>query len=89
MLEFLRSTTAQAVIWVTVLIVLCMVAVYVVKWFRNRHDSGQPRPSEWLTGFREMSEQGGLTPEEFRQIKSVLGTKLQHDLDSKDTEGDG
>ena len=89
MLEFLRSTPAQAVIWVTVLIVLCMVAVYVVKWFRNRHDSGQPRPSEWLTGFREMSEQGGLTPDEFRQIKSVLGTKLQHDLDSKDTEGDG
>jgi len=89
MLEFLRSTTAQAVIWVTVLIVLCMVAVYVVKWFRNRHDSGQPRHSEWLTGFREMSEHGGLTPEEFRQIKSVLGKKLQHDLDSKDTEGDG
>ena len=89
MQEFLRSTPAQAVIWVTVLIVLCMVAVYVVKWFRNRHDSGQPRPSEWLTGFREMSEQGGLTPDEFRQIKSVLGTKLQHDLDSKDTEGDG
>jgi hypothetical protein len=36
-----------------------------------------------------MSEQGGITPQEFRQIKAVLGTKLQHDLDSKDTEGDG
>ena len=89
MLEFLRSTPAQAVIWVTVLILVCMVSVYVVKWFRNRTDSGEPPPSEWLTGFREMSEHGGITPQEFRQIKAVLGTKLQHDLDSKDTEGDG
>ena len=88
MLEFLRSTPAQAVIWVTVLIVLCMIAVYVVKWFRNRDDRGPPQPSEWLTGFREMSEHGGITPEEFRQIKSVLGTKLQRDVGSKDTEGD-
>jgi len=89
MLEFLRSTPAQAVVWVTVLIVLCVVAVYVVKWFRSRNDGGQPPPGEWLTEFREMSEQGGITPEEFRQIKSVLGTKLQHDLGSKDTEDDG
>ncbi|NLF72116.1 MAG: hypothetical protein GX575_24045 [Candidatus Anammoximicrobium sp.] len=89
MCEFLRSTPAQAVIWGTTLIVLCIVGVYVVRRFRERDDGGQPMPSEWLTGFREISERGEITPQEFRQIKTVLGTKLQHDLDSEDTEGDG
>jgi len=89
MLEFLRTTPAQAVIWVTVLIVLCMVGFYIVKWFRNRNDKDKPSASELLTDFREMSEEGGLTPEEFRQVKAVLGTKLQHQMESKDAEGDG
>lgn len=92
MLEFLRSTPAQAVIWVTVLIVLCVVGVYIVKWVRSRGESGEPQASEWLTGFREMSEHGEITPQEFRQIKAVLGTKLGKKLqrkgESKDTEGD-
>ena len=92
MLEFLRSTPAQAVIWVTVLIALCAVGVYIIRWIRNREDNSQPRASEWLTGFREMSEHGEITPQEFRQIKAVLGTKLgtklQRKGESKDTEGD-
>jgi uncharacterized membrane protein len=76
------------VIWVTVLIVLCVVGVYLIKLVRNRGDSGDPPASEWLTGFREMSEHGEITPHEFRQIKAVLGTKLHHKGESKDTEGD-
>ena len=88
MLEFLRSTPAQAVIWVSVLIVLCTVAIYLVKWVRNRDDSDEPPTSELLTGFREMSEQGEITPQEFRQIRAILGTKLQPKRESKDTEGD-
>lgn len=93
MLEFLRSTPAQAIIWVTVLIVLCTVAAYVVKRFRNRADSDDASASELLTGFRDMSEHGGITPEEFRQIKAVLRAELQRKLEAKveseDTEGDG
>lgn len=88
MLEFLRSTPAQAVIWVTVLIVLCAVGVYFVQWIRNRDDSDESPTSGLLTDFREMSEHGEITPQEFRQIKAVLGTKLQPKGESKDTEGD-
>jgi uncharacterized membrane protein len=89
MLEFLRSTPAQGTIWVTVLIAICVAGVYVVKRFRERADSGEPTASDLLTEFREMREGGEITPQEFRQIKSVLGTKLQQSLGSKDTEGDG
>ena len=89
MLDFLRSTPAQATIWGTVLIVLCLVGVFVVKRFRDRADSDGPSPSDLLSEFRELREDGDITPQEFRQIKAVLGTKLQQSLGSKDTEGDG
>lgn len=89
MLDFLRSTPAQATIWGTVLIVLCLAAVFVVKRFRDRVDSDRPSPSDMLSEFRELQEDGDLTPEEYRQIKAVLGTKLRQSLGSKDAEGDG
>ena len=89
MQDFLRSTPAQATIWGTVLIVLCLVGVFVVKRFRDRADRGGPSPSDLLSEFRELREDGDITPQEYRQIKAVLGTKLQQSLGSKDAEGDG
>jgi len=88
MLEFLRSTTAQAVIWGTSLILLCMIGVYVVKWFREGADSNEPSASDLLSEFRQMREGGEITTEEFRHIKGVLGTKLQQNLGAKNAEGD-
>lgn len=89
MLEFFRSTTAQAVIWGTVLILLCIIGVYVVQWFRQRGDGGEPSPSDLLSEFRQMREGGELSPDEFRNIKGVLGNKLQRSLGAKNAEGDG
>ena len=54
MLEFLHSTTAQAIIWGTALILLCVISVYVVQWFRQRDEGGETSPSELLSEFREM-----------------------------------
>jgi uncharacterized membrane protein len=88
MLEFLRSTTAQAVIWGTSLILLCMIGAYVVKWFREAGDRGEASASDLLSEFRQMREGGEITTEEFRHIKGVLGTKLQQSLRAKDAEGD-
>jgi hypothetical protein len=89
MLEFLHSTTAQAVIWGTTLILLCIISVYVVQWFRQRDEGRETSPSELLSEFREMREGGELSPEEFQQIKSLLGHKLQQNLGAKNAEGDG
>jgi hypothetical protein len=41
-----------------------------------------------LTGFRDLHDQGRLSPAEFRRIKSVLGEKLQDELSSEDAEGE-
>jgi hypothetical protein len=88
MLDFLRSTPAQATIWGTVLIMLCLIGVYVVKRFRDRGDSAGPSPSDLLSEFRQMREGGEITTEEFRHIKGVLGTRLQQNLGAKNAEGD-
>jgi uncharacterized membrane protein len=89
MREFLSSTPAQAVIWVTVLVILCVVGYYVVQ--RVRRGSEQPTPTshELLTGFRQMHQGGTLSPSEFRQIRSVLGSKVQQETGSDDTEETG
>lgn len=77
MLEFLRSTTAQAVLWAAALIVVSALGVYLVRRFREHGDTAAPSASELLSDFRRMREGGSLTNEEFRQIKGALGPKLQ------------
>jgi hypothetical protein len=87
--EFLRSTSAQAVIWIAILLVLCAIGAYVVIFFRNRGRSSQSSASELLTSFRQLHNKGGISRTEFREIKSVLGTKIQDELDSSDAEREG
>ena len=87
MWEFLRTTPAQAVIWVTVLLLLAAVGIYVVHLFRG--DTAEPKISanEMLTDFRQLHDGGELSATEFRKIKSVLGDKLQDELDDVDQAG--
>ena len=89
MAEFLRSTPAQAVIWVTALAAISVVGVYLVLWFRDRGRQDKSSSSDLLTDFRELHDRGGLSPAEFKKIKSVLGEKLQDELGSKDAENAG
>jgi hypothetical protein len=87
--EFLQSTPAQAVIWVAVLLTIGCVGLYIIKWIRQWGDAeSETSPNELLTRFRGMQDEGDISQSEFKQIKSVLGEKLQHELDSNDAEGD-
>jgi hypothetical protein len=42
-----------------------------------------------LSDFRHLHDQGDLSQAEFQRIKSLLGEKLQNDLESKDAENTG
>ena len=88
MREFLSSTTAQAVIWGSVLLILLIAGAYVVKFFRDRDAKSQGSVSEMLSGFRELQEKGDLSQAEFRHIKSLLGPRLQAETRSKDADQD-
>jgi hypothetical protein len=89
MMEFLRSTSAQAVLWTTVLVIFAAVGVYVALWVRDRQHRENSSPSELLSDFRQLHDQGDLSQAEFQRIKSLLGEKLQNDLESKDAENTG
>ena len=79
MVEFLRTSQAQAVIWVAVAVILSVVAWYIVARFRDRAE-GEDTTSQHLTKFREMERQGVLSDDEFRTIKTALGRKLQDEI---------
>ena len=88
MREFLTTTTAQAVIWVSVLLILAVCGAYIVRFFRDRSTRAQESASEMLSRFRQLHESGELSQVEFRHIKSVLGPRLQAETRSKDAEQD-
>jgi uncharacterized membrane protein len=79
MASLLRSTEAQAVILLAVLLVLSVVAWYVVARFRDRN-SQDTTASDLLTKFREMHQRGDLNQAEYRTIKGVLAEKIGDEL---------
>jgi len=87
MKDFLLSPLPQVVIWMAVLSVIVIMAVYVVGRFRDRTDDNRHTADELLTNFRELHHQGDIDDAEFRTIKTVLGAKLQEELRDKDHEG--
>ena len=66
------------------------VALYLIKRVREGDESDDELSSnEMLTRFRGLHDQGEITPTEYKRIKSLLGERLQRELDSEDAEGDG
>ncbi len=86
MQEFLTTPVAKALLWVTILLVMLAVSYYLVRRFRDRTDDGGQTASDLLTNFREMRQEGDISETEFRTIKTVLGRKLQQELERADEE---
>ena len=84
LMDFLRTSPAQAVIWVSSAVILSFIGWYVVSKFRDRSGRGDTT-SDHLTKFREMKRRGVLSDDEFRTIKTALGHKL-HDEITRDEE---
>lgn len=85
--EFLFTTPAQIVIWLTVLAVLIAIGGFVVGRFRGRSDDVRLTANELLANFRDLHDQGDIDAAEFRNIKTVLGVKLQGELNVLDGKG--
>ena len=86
MLEYLRTSPAQAVIWVAVLLIITIIAIYFVRNWRDRVNK-EDTTSDHLTKFRELRHRGVLREKEFRTIKTALGKKLQEEVKSDGNEG--
>lgn len=87
MKEFLQTTPAQVVIWTTVLMILLAVGWYIMGRFRESADDDHLTANELLTNFQELHHQGDIDEAEYRTIKTVLGVKLQEELNDRDSKG--
>ena len=87
MKQFLLSTPAQLVIWLTALAVLVAIGGFVVGRLRGRADNERLTANELLSNFRDLHDQGDINAAEFRNIKTVLGVKLQQELNVSVGEG--
>ena len=87
MKQFLLSTPAQLVIWLAALAILVAIGGFVVGRLRGRADDERQTANDLLTNFRELHDQGDIDAAEFRNIKTVLGVKLQQELNVSVGEG--
>lgn len=81
----LHSLTEAALLFAAVF-VLTAIGIALARKFRDTSNSDDTsESSEMMTRFRDLYEQGGLSDEEFRTIKSKLATKLRGDLNDVST----
>ena len=87
MKQFLLSTPAQLVIWLSALAILVAIGGFVVGRLRDRSDDERQTANDLLANFRDLHDQGDIDAAEFRNIKTVLGVKLQQELNVSVGEG--
>jgi uncharacterized membrane protein len=79
MSEELQSLT-QAALLFAVVFVLMAIGIVVVRRFRDSKDDDMAESSSMMTKFRDLHDEGGLSDDEFRTIKSKLATKLRAEM---------
>lgn len=87
MTEFLYSPGAQAVFWSAILAALLVSGFYLIQKARGMRRSTTPNASDLLTDFRNLHDRGQLSDQEFRDIKTMLGKKMQRELLNDGDEG--
>jgi len=87
MSQVLNSNTGSLIIGLALAAVLIAIGYYVISKVRNDTNDNTPPSSSLLTNFHELHDQGELSDEEYREIKSVLAQRLQREL--KDTGDSG
>ncbi|MCA9186657.1 MAG: hypothetical protein R3E01_28695 [Pirellulaceae bacterium] len=86
MWDFLSSPEAKAVIYVAALVIMTVVGWYVVASFRDSIRS-KVGTHEHLTFFRNLVHRGELSEDDFRNIKSQLGSRLRDEGDDNGKQG--
>jgi uncharacterized membrane protein len=87
MAEFLAKPLVQAGLLFLAIAVVTGLGAFIVSRFRGGEEEEQPLASELLTKFRELHEQGELSDEEFRNIKTQLAERLEQELNDSEEQG--
>ena len=87
MWEFPDTPYAQPIIMVAILFIIMAIGYYLVGRFRDNAEYDRPTASDLLTNFREMHHEGDVDEKEYRAIKTVLGERLQQEVNGNEDEG--
>jgi hypothetical protein len=87
----MTDPATQKLVWAGVLFAvmaaLAALGAWIVSKFRDGADHDQPAASELLSNFRDLHEQGELSDEEFRNIKTLMQERLQTELSNSVEKG--
>jgi Zn-dependent protease with chaperone function len=68
---------ARMVVWLTLLAIVLSIGIFVVKWIRDMFlGINQASPTDHLTGFRALREQGKIDDEEYQRLRSTVSKKV-------------
>ena len=84
MLEVLTTPSGKAVIWVTVFLIISVIGWFVVLRFRDISGDDNTTASELLTNFRELHQEGDISEQEYRTIKTALRPDIERELNVRD-----
>ena len=70
--ETMEIPEARWIVWLTTLVILILVAIYVVMYFRGQATGRGIETTDYLSEFEKLKEQGELDDEEFSRLKSVI-----------------
>ena len=82
-----HSLTEAALLLAAIFVVVA-IGIAIVRRFRGGTADDVQESSEMMSKFRDLHDEGGLSDEEFRTIKTKLATKLKRELnESNETNG--
>ena len=74
-----ESLTQAALLFAAVFVVVA-IGITIARRFRDDDVDDVLESSEMMSKFRDLHDQGGLSDEEFRNIKTKLATKLKAEI---------
>lgn len=86
-LEIFTKSWPPFVFWFGVCFCVIFVGIYIAGKFRGGDGKDTPVTSELISTFRDLHEQGGLSDEEYRTIKTKLTHRFQQELNIDEEKG--
>ncbi len=86
--ETMQIDEARWVVWLTLLLILVLIAIYVALYFRNLALGINDGSSEDLSMFRKLKDEGKLDEQEFSDLKAAIPTDLPNKNTSEKSSND-
>lgn len=86
--ETLEIPEARWIVWVTILVVLSLVAFYVAKKFRDMATGGGYSSADLLPDADKLRLEGKLDESEFKKIKTKIAEQQNQIVNKKSNEKD-